>query len=227
MRATSSALVVGRNGYPTSDGKPMAETERHRNLMFELIKILEAFFALAPRVCVSGNLLIFYHQGDRRRHVSPDVFVVRGVEKRERENYLVWEERRGPQFVIEVTSSSTRHEDQRTKFNLYQDTLKVREYFLFDPFGDYLDPPLQGNRLRGGVYQAIHPREGRLASQVLGLHLEPDGPSLRLWDPRTGTWLPTPEETLERARQRAEQAEQEVDRLRREVERLRRQGGDT
>lgn len=198
----------------------MAETERHRDLMIELIKTLQVFFALVRRVCVSGNLLMYYQQGNRRRHVSPDVFVVRGVEKRERENYLVWEEKRGPQLVIELTSASTRHEDQRTKFNLYQNILKVREYFLFDPFGDYLDPPLQGYRLRRGLYQPISRRQNRLPSQVLGLHLEQNGSSLRLWDPRTEAWLLTPEESLEQARQRMEQAEKEVERLRRELEHL-------
>jgi hypothetical protein len=48
------------NGYPTSDGKPMAESERHRDLMLELIHTLKAFYAQTPRVCVSGNTLMFY-----------------------------------------------------------------------------------------------------------------------------------------------------------------------
>src|SRR5437764_10284646 len=63
------------NGYPTSDGKPMGETDWHRKLMNLLIEMLEDFFA-SQRVYVSGNLLLFYEQGNRRRHVSPDVFVV-------------------------------------------------------------------------------------------------------------------------------------------------------
>ena len=92
-----------KNTYPTSDGKPMAETDLHRDLMLQLIEILKEFYRSVPNVYVSGNLLLFYEQGNRRRHVSPDVFVVRGVEKRERENYLVWEEKKGPQLVIELT----------------------------------------------------------------------------------------------------------------------------
>ncbi len=220
MNAVPSTAMRQRNDYPTSDGKPLAETDRHRILMLELIETLQRFFALLSRVYVSGNLLIFYEQGNRRRHVSPDVFVVRGVEKRERENYLVWEERKSPQLVIELTSSSTRHEDQRTKFNLYQDVLKVREYFLFDPFGDYLDPPLQGYRLRQGVYQPIRRRHNRLASQVLGLHLERHGTSLRLWNPETGAWLLTPGEALEQERRRAEQATQEAKEVKGRANRL-------
>jgi Uma2 family endonuclease len=187
----------------------MAETDHHRNLMVDLIRTLQAYFAAQPRVYVSGNLLLFYEPGNRRRHVSPDVFVVRGVAKHDRPNYLLWEEGRGPQVVIELTSSSTRNEDRTKKLTLYRDTLKVREYFLFDPFGDYLQPPLQGYRLRGGAYRPIRATpEGRLPSQVLGLQLERAGADLRLFDPATGAWLPTPQEETQQARQHAQQAEQ-------------------
>jgi Uma2 family endonuclease len=203
----------------------MAETDGHRELMFDLIKMLQAFFAAMSQVYVSGNLLVFYQRGNRRKHVSPDVFVVKGVEKRRRPNYLVWEEGKGPQVVIELTSSSTRKEDTDKKFALYREVLKVREYFLFDPLGDYLKPRLQGYRLRQGEYRLIRPVAGRLPSQVLGLHLEQDGNALRLWDPATGQWLPTPDRRAEQAEQRAEQAEQEVERLRRELDELRRKQG--
>lgn len=222
MNIAPSTSATKRNDYPTSDGKPMAETDFHRDLMVELIQTLQRFFALLSRVYVSGNLLIFYEEGNRRQHISPDVFVVRGVEKRQRENYLIWEEGRGPQLVIELTSSSTQHEDQRTKLNLYQNVLRVREYFLFDPFGDYLDPLLKGYRLRQGVYHPIRQRQNRFPSQVLGLHLERNGTSLRLWDPRTGAWLLTPAEVLEQERQRADQAQQRAEHATQQAEEARR-----
>jgi Uma2 family endonuclease len=193
----------------------MAETDRHRELMNALIQVLKAYFAGAPRVYVSGNLLLFYEPGNKRRHVSPDVFVVRGVPNHERLNYLVWEEGKGPDIAIELTSSTTRREDLDKKFKLYRDTLKVKEYFLFDPYGDYLDPPLRGFRLRAGKYHAIRPVHGRLPSRVLGLHLERHGGDLRLYDPEKGEWLPT-------AQERAARAEEEVERLRHELEDLRR-----
>jgi Uma2 family endonuclease len=181
--------------YPTSDGRPMAETDLHRDLMLDLIETLKVRYAADPMAYVSGNLLLYYERGNRRRHVSPDVFVVLGVPKRRRDYYLLWEENKGPDVVIELTSSSTRTEDVRTKFALYRDTLRVPEYFLFDPFGDYLKPSMQGNRLHGGEYVAIAPVEGRLPSEVLGLHLERSGEELRLYDPESGQWLPNMEET--------------------------------
>ncbi len=201
--------------YPTSDGRPIAETDLHRELMFDLIKALQAYYAADPMVYVSGNLLLFYVPGDRLRHLSPDVFVVKGVPKRERPNYLTWEEGKGPDVVIELTSSSTRDEDVQDKYQLYQNSLRVPEYFLFDPMGDYLDPPLRGYRLREGKYAPIRPFRGRLPSKVLGLHLERHGRSLRLYEPTAKQWLLTPAE-------RIAQAEAEAERLRRELEQLRR-----
>ncbi len=209
--------------YPTSDGRPMAETELHMRLMMALIQTLEAYFAPEPLVYVWGNLLVFYERGNRRKHVSPDVFVVRGVSKRRRLHYLIWREKKAPEFVIELTSKSTRREDQVKKLALYRDVLKVKEYFLFDPYQDYLDPAFQGYRLRKGHYVPIESVNGRLPSEVIGLHLERDGRDLRLWNPATGLRLPTPEEARHQAEERAEQAEAETARLRREIEELRRQ----
>jgi Uma2 family endonuclease len=236
MATASSAALPWKNGYPTSDGKPMAETDWHRDLMIVLIQTLKIWYTARRRVYVSGNLLSFYEEGNRRRYVSPDVFVVKGIAGHDRPNYLLWQEGKGPDVVIELTSSSTRREDVETKYRLYQDTLRVKEYFLFDPLGDYLQPPLQGYRLRGGQYRPIHGVAGRLPSQVLGLHLERHGRDLRLHDPVTGQWLPTPLEmaaAAESARQQAEagrqqaeagrqQAEAENERLRRELAALRR-----
>ena len=54
---------------------------------------------------------------------------------------------------------------------------------MFDPTEDYLTPPLQGFRLVDGEYLPIEPVDGRLPSEVLGLHLEQDGRELRLYDP--------------------------------------------
>ena len=123
---------------------------------------------------------------------------------RQRPNYLLWEER-PPAFVIESTSSSTRNEDVTTKMALYQDVLKVQEYFLFDPCEDYLDPSMQGWRLRSGTYRRIRPVAGRLPSRTTGLHLERDGTELRLWNPTTGERLLLP---VEEAEDRAEEAEE-------------------
>ncbi|MHC5540842.1 Uma2 family endonuclease [Singulisphaera rosea] len=216
MATTRRSSAEHEVDYPTSDGKPMAETDIHRRGLMDLIETLEDRFADDPMVYVSGNLLLYYEEGNKRRYVSPDVFVARGVPKLPpRERYLLWEEGKGPDLVIEVTSRSTRLEDQNRKRTLYGEILKVTEYFLFDPTQDYLKPAMQGFRLMGGEYEPIEPVDGRLQSVVLGLHLERAGLELRLHDPASGRWLPTP-------RERAEQAEAEAARLRLELEALRR-----
>ena len=142
----------------------------------------------------------------------------------QRPNFLLWEEGHPPRFVIELTSSSTRKADIGKKFELYRDVLKVREYFLFDPNGDYLKPPMQGWRLVKGVYKSIRPVEGRLPSETTGLHLERDGKILRLWNPETKTWLPTPMERVEeaeRSRDDAQRARDDAQRSRDDAERAR------
>lgn len=218
MATTMSRSYPETNDYPTSDGRPMAETDTHYRSIHRARATLEAFFAGDPMTYVSGNLLVFYDQGDRLRHVAPDIFVVQGAPKRERLNYLIWEEKKSLDLTIEFTSKSTHDEDVDDKFWLYEKKLKVKEYFLFDPLGDYLVPPLKGYRLRQGKYAAVRPVNGRLSSQVLGLHLEQDGSDLRFYNPVTKQWLPTPDE-------RIAQAEAENRRLRRELEDLRRRTG--
>ncbi|HUE71605.1 MAG TPA: Uma2 family endonuclease [Pirellulaceae bacterium] len=201
--------------YPTSDGRPMGETDLHREIMFELIETLKEFYR-GRQVYVSGKILLYYEEGNKRRHVSPDVLITKGLEMRLREYYLLWVEGLPPSMVIEVTSASTRKEDLRDKMNLYRDVIKVNEYFLFDPRSEYLKPPLQGYRLVQGEYVPIEPVDGRLPSQEMGLHLEWAGQHLRLYNPATRRWIPTfaemrQEIEAEVARLRAELAEKERD----------------
>jgi Uma2 family endonuclease len=199
--------------YPTSDGRPMGETDVHRQDMFDLIESLKLFYA-GQQVYVSGNLLICYRPGSKRKHVAPDVFVVKGIDPHPRDNFILWEEAKGPNIVIEVTSESTKEEDLDDKYVLYRDVIKVPEYFLFDPRGEFLNPPLQGYRLVDGKYVRIEPIDGRLPSVELRLHLEPDGSELRLWNSQTGKWIPTHDE----ARLLAEQAQREAEQAQREAE---------
>lgn len=220
--------------YPDSDGKPVAETEVHRDNLLFGIEMLRWHFESDPDFYVTGNMFLYYVKGDKRRHVSPDIFVIRGIPKLPKRRYfLLWEEKKGPDFITELTSKSTRHEDLETKFHIYQDILKVREYFLCDPFGEYLHPPLQGFRLHRGKYQPIRPVKGRLPSEVLGLHLEKIGFDLRFYDPVADELLIGPEQAREQAgaAKRAiaaqKQAEAEVERLRHELEALRKSSPNT
>src|SRR2546428_12892274 len=122
--------------YPESDGKPMAETELHAQLIINLIGALKTFFANQPDVYVWGNMFMYYVEGDTSKNVAPDVFVVRGVGKRLGERvrrvYKLWEEGVAPCVVIEVLSNETKNEDLQRKKQLYA-KLGIKEYFIFDP----------------------------------------------------------------------------------------------
>ncbi len=213
--------------YPESDGKPMAETDKHLDQMFYLVGALKLWFQRRSRVYVAGNNLIHYHQGDPKQRVSPDVYVVKGVEKRQRRVYKLWEEKRAPCVAIEISSKGTRREDLVTKFRLYRDVLRVKEYYIFDPLREYLPGRLKAWGLVRGVY-VERPIEGdRILSHELGLYLAEEE-ILRLVDPRTGEMLRTFAEEAEGRRREAEgrrRAEAQRDALREELSRLRRTQG--
>src|SRR5205807_7935283 len=85
--------------YPETDGRPIGETDIHIDDRDDVVGSLRVFYAGDPNVYVSGGVLIFYEEGNRRKHVAPDVFVIHGVPKRRRNNYLIWAEGKGPDLV--------------------------------------------------------------------------------------------------------------------------------
>ncbi|HLQ46010.1 MAG TPA: Uma2 family endonuclease, partial [Planctomycetaceae bacterium] len=205
--------------YPESDGKPMGETDWHRKAIIRLIELLEYFYS-GQMVYVTGDMLLYYEQGNPKKFVVPDVFVIKGLVQKKRRIIRTWIERKVPDCVIEVTSRKTRKKDAVTKPELYA-RLGIPEYFLFDPDLDYLDPPLQGYRLAGEAYQSI-PREsdGSLVSEQLGLRLFHDNDDLQLFRLDTGERLLTGREQADRARQEQTETLAEVARLRAELARL-------
>ena len=195
--------------YPTSDGQPMAETGIHRRCMVDVADTLELWFRKqgCGDVYVGSNNFLYYERGNPRAVVAPDVYVVVGAPAGLRDTYMLWNEPKGPDFVLEVTSASTRRDDERRKRDVYAE-LGVSEYFLYDPRAEYLAPPLQGWRLHEGVYRAVPAvpvltnRGVSVASEVLGLELRDQRETrrVRLRDPETREFLLTHEES-ERARE--------------------------
>ena len=208
--------------YPSSDGKPLAENDAQHTAILYGIAVLRTHFAGHNDVYVSGDLLIYYEEGNPRVSVAPDVFVVFGVEDRMRMNYKVWEEGKGPDFVLEVASPGTWREDVGRKRGIYAG-LGVREYWLYDPMGEHLKPVLQGNRLAGAEYErqaAVESVDGTLTlySETLGLELWAKGGKMRFRDPETGRDLLSHREE-HAARQAAEARVAELEAL------IRKQGG--
>ena len=216
LRADSRAVE-----FPTSDGRPVAETPLHYKRLSDLAYALTTFFKRRADAYVGVNMLAYDDPKEPRRHLSPDIFVAFGgvsEEEREREIYKLWEEP-SPAFVLEVTSKTTRREDERKKARYAK--WGVAEYFMYDPRGEYLAPALQGFELSRGGYRSMRERtlsngERGFASGGLGLELWLDGSALRLHDPARGRSLLTPEETEQRravAEARARAAETELSEL--------------
>ncbi len=215
--------------YPESDGEPMAETDKHRKLMMDFILMLEDHFKHDNDVYVSGNLLLYYVEGDPKKCLSPDVFVTFGVEKKQRRTFLTWEEPNTPDFVIEVASPKTISNDLGKKKELYASVLQVKEYFIYDPMGQIV-PSFVGYRLIDEEYQEILAVDERLPSETLGLQLGENGGELRLYDPKRSQWLQPPQERVDAAETRIQQeilarqtAEEELEKALAEIERLRAQ----
>ena len=210
--------------YPETDGKPMAETERHRNEIMYTLQVLPSHFADMPDVCVSGNLMMYYVKGDPRKSVAPDIFVTFGVERKERRIYRIWEEGKPPDFVLEFSSENTYQHDLAGKKELYA-SIGVREYFLYDADKAYLPSPLMGFQLVERDYVQIPVcADGSVTSAVLKLDLHVLEDGLRFYNPVSEKWLETLAEAAEtRAEQESiarSQAEAEIARLRAENERL-------
>jgi Uma2 family endonuclease len=195
----------------------MAETDIHARCIIDVRFMLETYFAADPNVYVSGNLLLYFQEGDPRQSIAPDVFVVRGIAKAQRRVYKLWEERVAPLFVLEVTSRGTRFEDIGVKRGLYE-SIGVQEYVLFDPLEEYLRPAFQAYFLADGRFeQRAASAQGMLLSDALGLELHRRGDQLRLYDPKRDEWLRTPAEA-EAARQQAETARQQAETARQQAE---------
>ena len=201
--------------YPESDGKRLAENDPQLHAIHYGFGALGLYYAARPDVYVSADLLIYYEEGNPRVSVAPDVFVVFGVEDRMRGNYKVWEEGKGPDFVLEVASPNTWREDVGPKRTIYAG-LGVREYFLFDPTGDHYVPRLRGYRLVGGEYERLTAVESidrtlAMSSEVLGLELRAKaGGEMRFRDPSTGEDLLSHAETYASWRAAERQAEREA-----------------
>ncbi len=194
--------------YPSGDGRPMAENDAQLAAMHYGIGALRVYYQDRDDVYVSGDLLVYYEEGNPRVSVAPDVFVVFGVEDRMRMHYLVWEEGKAPDFVLEVASKSTWREDLGPKREVYA-RLGVKEYWLYDPTGEYFTPVLQGLRLAGSAYVrqlAVTSPEGALTltSETLGLELRAQGGEMRFRNPVTGQILLSQSE--EHAARRAAEA---------------------
>lgn len=209
---------------PYDDGIPM-ETTRHRAQAALLADSLSLAWRDRNDFHVAMNSYVYFSPTQEKTYdyKGPDVYVVLDVPRRERKSWLVWQEGKGPDLIIELLSPSTAKKDKTIKKQIYQDRLRVPEYFWHDPYTN----ETVGFRLKNGVYYPIKPdAQGRLVSSKLNLALvhwygqyaDAEAHWLR-WATLEGTLLLSPEEwawqEYDRAEQERERAEQERERAER------------
>ena len=175
--------------YPCSDGKPMADDMWQGNAIRNAAGDLEAAL---PDALVAAAILVYPERGNNRNRISPDVLVAFGLGTHNRMSYLVWEEGKPPDWVLEV-ASPLKEEDDRGFKREYYAAMGVPEYWLFDAKGDVYPPGtprLQGMGLVDGAYRPLASRladgERMIRSESLGLDVSADGKLLRFRNPATG-----------------------------------------
>jgi Uma2 family endonuclease len=197
--------------YSSSDGEPLAETYDHliaiTTTLLILLKHLEG-----QQATVLADQFLYYAQGFPRLRVAPDVMVILGVAPGGRDNYKTWVEGQVPAVIFEMTSPSTRSQDEVEKKKLYE-SIGVTEYWQFDPRGEWIAEKLRGYRLAGDLERVYVPIIDN-RSEVLQLQLSVDQKIIAFHRLDNGVKLLTNDElniALEQTEQRAEAESQRAD----------------
>ena len=212
-----SLTLPGQDQLPCDDGEPM-ETQRHKLQMDLLIETLDSWLEGREDGYVGGNMFIYFSQAQIKNQdfKGPDFFAVTGVSKKERKSWVVWEEEKAPDVIIELLSESTANQDKTVKKEIYQNKMRVSEYFWYDPFDS---EDFAGFTLNNGIYQSLPFNEqGWLVSQCLGLTLVRwpgiyrgvEAIWLR-WATLDGEVLSTGQELAQKAQQQAALAQQQAE----------------
>ena len=155
---------------------------------------------------VADKWMVTSPQYNRSRARRPDLLIAFNVspaDYRASNGYVVSEQGKPPDFVMEVASQSTDDADTGAKRDDYA-ALGIPEYWRFDETGEHHGAMLAGDILQGDSYRAIPVDEvgpGILQgySPALNLIIRWDHGRLEWWDPDTGRPILTYEDQRERA----------------------------
>ncbi len=164
--------------------------------------------------------------GDMAGLRYPDLLVAFGVDPeayRRSNAYVISEQGKVPDFVLEVASRSTGRVDVGEKRDDYA-RLGITEYWRFDETGEYHGANLAGDRLVEGRYEPIPIEtvsDGVLQgySPALNLYLRWEGGALVFHDPATGRPIASLEG--ERQARAAAEAHAEAQQVRADTEQVR------
>jgi Uma2 family endonuclease len=121
--------------YPSTDGEPMAQNTKQYRWITTIQGGLAAMFRNRDDVFVAGDLFWYPIEGDNTDPRRPDVMVVFGRPKGDRDSYRQWEEGGvAPQVVFEILSPSNTLSELLDK-SLFYEHHGVQEYYIYDPDG--------------------------------------------------------------------------------------------
>ena len=175
---------------------------------------LKQFLGNPETTIVSGEKYVTTRRGGDMRY--PDLLVAFGVDPalyRETNGYVISEQGKPPDWVLEIASEGTGHIDVGEKREFYE-RLGITEYWRFDhtPTGRWHGARLAGDRLVDGEYVAMEIEElpgGMLQgySPALSLYLRWGQGELALYDPATNAPIASFDDlqtSLDRERARAD-----------------------
>ncbi len=168
----SGKPTVFIEGYPYEDDEPMSATGYHAEQIRVFSDQISRYFQTHPHIYVGVDSFIYYREGDIRKFVAPDVFVVFGVEKYpQRRSFYTWSEGAVPTAIFEFLSDSTAYRDRHGKFEVYLDDMGAQEYYIHQP--EMKKPPeFRGWRRSpsGDILEIVPDVQGGLFSQALNLY---------------------------------------------------------
>ena len=230
-----AAAVQPRIVFPDP---PECERRMDKMTSFDHLSITGSAYHLAQHFGNPDTTLVageHYMSPEPRRSMAglkvPDLLIAFNVDPaayKASNAYVLTEQGKPPDFVMEIASPSTGRDDATVKRDAYA-ALRIPEYWRFDETGRHHGARLAADRLVDGRYAPIpidELTEGVLQgySRVLDLYIRWDHGQLRWYDPATGEHIATMESEREArmAEQEArERAEARVGQLEAELRRLR------
>ena len=181
--------------------------------------------AVRPAVVIS-EVPVGWRVTQRRDGLRiPDLLIAFDVDRDTivaQRGYAIEEHGKPPDFVLEVASESTAHNDETGKRASYA-AFGIAEYWRFDPEGgEYYQAALAGDRLEDGVYRPVSVDRVELGvfrgySETLNLYVCWEHGQLRWFDPVARRYLNTFDEEADAriaAEAQVRQLQEEISRLR-------------
>ena len=159
-------------GYPSEDDEPMPATEFHGMQTHTLFDQFLRYFQIHENIHVGMDNFIYYREGDLRKVVAPDVYVVLGAAKHPlRRSFYTWAEGAVPTTVFEFLSDATESEDRHEKVQIYLGDMGVQEYFIHQPD---MEKPAEFRGWQrspsGDIVEIVPDAQGGLFSEALNLY---------------------------------------------------------